>query len=337
MSEQKQQTIPVVDLSGFAEGGKAREQVIQNIGKGFQEIGFIAVENHGVDQELIKRAYQITEKFFKQPTEIKEAYEDATMFEPRGFSSMGREHVKGISTPDLKEFWHVGRETNEDGSIAAQFPKNLWPMELAESKTIMTELYDQLEMCACHILEASAMYLGRPQFFMCGMVENGNSVLRLAHYPPVPEGITPSVFRSAAHEDIDFITLLCEATGPGLEILNKKGEWLPVHAYEGQIIVNVGDMLQNLTNGLYLSTTHRVTNNNMDRNRRFSMPFFVHPRAEVNLSPLPECVSDKGRDPRYRDITAGQYFSERLTEIGFGKSAQKSNSQNSGKIQSETI
>jgi isopenicillin N synthase-like dioxygenase len=317
----KHQTIPVINLTDFDNPTK-RNEVIQQIGKGFHEVGFIAVENHGVDQRLIEQAYKIMESFFSRPLDTKTQYEDDRAFEPRGFSQMGKEHVKGQNIPDLKEFWHTGRESFEVASHQNKYPVNVWPKEEPKFRQVMLDLYDQLEDCACRILEASAMYLGLEPFFMCDMITDGNSVLRLAHYPPIPEGTNPSAFRSAPHEDIDFITLLCEANGEGLEILKKDGEWLPVHSYKGQIIVNVGDMLQNLSNGYYKSTTHRVTNNNLDRNRRLSMPFFVHPRPEIDLSPITSSIHDLGK-VKYPQIKAGDYFNQRLTEIGFGSSRGK--------------
>ncbi len=313
----KTQTIPVIDLSDFNNPSK-KQGVIEQVGKSFHEIGFIAIENHGVDQSLIEQAYKVAESFFVKPIELKTQYEDEKSFEPRGFSQMGKEHVKGLTTPDLKEFWHVGRENFESSFNQSKYPSNVWPKEEEEFKQVMLNLYEQLEDCACQILEASAMHLGLSQYYMCDMITDGNSVLRLAHYPPVPEGTHASVFRSAPHEDIDLVTLLCEANGEGLEILTKENEWLPIRSHKGQIIVNVGDMLQSLSNGYYRSTTHRVTNNNLDKNRRLSMPFFVHPRPEIDLTPLKNLGN-----PKYPTITAGQYFNQRLTEIGFGHSRGK--------------
>lgn len=314
-----EQTIPVVDLSLFHGSEAEQAQCIREIGQGFHDIGFIAVKNHGISPELVQKSYRLAEQFFLLPHDAKAKYERVEQGEPRGFSEMGKEHVKDQVVPDLKEFWHTGRELMEDGTPQTLFPQNVWPDEVSGFRANFTRLYDELEMVACYILEAAAMHLGLPRYSMCDRVENGNSTLRLAHYPPVPEGTTPETFRSAPHEDIDFITLLCEATGNGLEILRKEGTWLPIRALSGQIIVNVGDMLQNLTNGYYKSTTHRVTNNNMDRNRRLSLPFFVHPRADVDLTPLKHLAPLGERNPKYRAITAGDYFMERLTEIGFGK------------------
>ncbi len=317
-----QQTIPVVDLSDFHSPVlTVRQACIDAIGRGLHEVGFISVIQHGVSQELIDRAYKVAGDFFLQPAEIKQRYENLLPGDPRGFSSMGREHVKNVDAPDLKEFWHTGRETLETGAQQTLYPANIWPTEVIGYRETMLELYGQLEECACYLLEACAMHIGLPQFFMCERVTDGNSTLRVAHYPPVPEGTAPSTFRSAPHEDIDFITLLCEATGDGLEILDKNNQWLPVRNFPGQIIVNAGDMLQNLTNGYYKSTTHRVTNNNLDRNRRFSMPFFVHPRSDVDLQPLPEALALTGGVSQYLPTTAGSYFEERLNEIGFGPPA----------------
>lgn len=315
--------IPIIDLSEFhSPEASLREKCIAAIGRGFHEIGFISIVNHGVPATLVSQTYAKASELFLLPDATKTSYENPLPGDPRGFSSMGREHVKNLKIPDLKEFWHVGRETLEDGTPQAFYPPNPWPAEVAGFKETMLTFYDRLEEVACYILEAAAMHLGLPQFSMCDYITDGNTVLRLAHYPPVPKGTDPATFRSAPHEDIDFITLLCEATGDGLEILARDGSWLPVRNLPGQIIVNAGDMLQNMTNGYYKSTTHRVTNNGMDRSRRFSMPFFVHPRAEVGLKPIPEALALTGGKVKYEAITAGAYFQRRLNEIGFGPSRQ---------------
>jgi isopenicillin N synthase-like dioxygenase len=312
--------IPVIDLRDFLSSDQnARQRCIRAIGLGFHEVGFISIIHHGIPAKFISDAYAKAEEFFLLPQPVKTRYENPLPGDPRGFSSMGREHVKNMKTPDLKEFWHVGRETLEDGSSQKLYPQNPWPSEVAGFKETMLDLYDRLEMVACHILEAAAIHLGLAPLSMCSSITDGNTVLRLAHYPPVPEGTDVSTFRSAPHEDIDFITLLCEATGDGLEILTRENRWVPVRNLPGQIIVNAGDMLQNLTNGYYRSTTHRVTNNNMDRSRRLSMPFFVHPRAEIDLAPIPEALALTDNMTRFEGISAGAYFQRRLDEIGFGK------------------
>jgi isopenicillin N synthase-like dioxygenase len=187
---------------------------------------------------------------------------------------------------------------------------------VAEFRPLLTRLYQQLDQCAAKLLEATALYLDEPRGSLAEMARGGNTILRVIHYPPIPPSAPPASVRAAAHEDINLITLLCEATAGGLELLTREGEWIPVRTGPGQIVVDSGDMLQNLTNGLLRSTTHRVGNPDDSRLRRFSMPFFVHPRAEVDLTPLPGCLARTGGEAKFPPITAGEYLLQRLREIG---------------------
>lgn len=312
-----EQTIPVVDLNDFCRGSSfQKNQFIQTMGKGLEGIGFFAVENHGVDAGLIDKAYSLARCFFDLPDVAKKRYELAGLKGQRGFTSFGREHAKDHAAPDLKEFWHVGRELPPGHRLKGLYPDNIWPDETGEFKPVMLRLYEQLDTCAAKLLEACALYLDLPQKTFSAMAKDGNTILRVIHYPPVPKDAHPASIRAAAHEDINLITLLCESTDEGLELRQRDGRWRPIHALQGQIVVDAGDMLQNVTNGIIKSTTHRVINPKNDRSRRFSMPFFVHARSEVDLSPLPTCVARCGGKRRFPDITAGAYLKKRLKEIG---------------------
>ncbi|MEN9265618.1 MAG: 2OG-Fe(II) oxygenase family protein, partial [Thermostichales cyanobacterium BF4_bins_65] len=236
-------------------------------------------------------------------------YSDPALKGQRGYTCFGKEHAKDNPYPDLKEFWHIGRE-------GSPYLSNLWPTEVPRFRSVFVELYRQLDVCGSYLLQACAMYLREPVNLLADMAMGGNSVLRVIHYPPIPLTAHPASIRAAAHEDINFITLLCEATAPGLELLQRDGTWLPIHTLPGQIIVDTGDMLQHLTNGLFRSTTHRVVNPDNDREQRFSMPFFIHPRPEVDLTPLPSCVAQTGGIPKYPPLTAGEFLEIRLKEIG---------------------
>lgn len=308
------ETIPVVDITQL-DSERTAADAVRTVGLALEETGFFAAVNHGVDRALIARAYALAERFFTQSDERKRAYEDLALNGQRGFTSFGREHAKDHPAPDLKEFWHVGRELDPAHSLYATYPRNLWPAELPEFRAVFTELYAQLDACAARLLRAVAEHLGEPRDLISEMARDGNTILRIIHYPPVPDEAAAAAMRAAPHEDINLITLLCEATAGGLELLTRDGHWLPIQALPGQIIVDAGDMLQNLTNGVLRSTTHRVTNPGNSRERRFSMPFFVHPRSEVSLAPLASCVARAG-ELRFPDITAGQYLEQRLREIG---------------------
>lgn len=314
-----EQTIPVVDLNDFLTGSKSqREAFIAKMGDALKDIGFFALQNHGVDYRLIEKAYQLAAAFYDLPEAKKKAYEDVELKGQRGFTSFGREHAKDNKAPDLKEFWHVGRELSPSHKLYNEYPKNIWPTEIPEFKEVMLELYRQLDVCSLRLLEACSVYIGESPELLPNMARDGNTILRIINYPEVPANRDPQSIRAGAHEDINFITLLCEATAGGLELLQRDGSWLPIHALKGQIIVDTGDMLQNLTNGLLKSTTHRVVNPDNSRERRFSMPYFVHPRSEVDLSPLPRSVEKTGGVKKYPNITSGAYLEQRLREIGLG-------------------
>jgi isopenicillin N synthase-like dioxygenase len=314
-----QQTIPVVDLEHYLRGGPSqKESFISDLGNALKDCGFFALQNHGVDHRLIEKAYALSEAFFDLPEATKKKYENMELKGQRGFTSFGREHAKGASAADLKEFWHVGRELSPGHPLHGQYSPNFWPSEIPEFKEVMLELYRQLDVCSMRLLEACSIYIGESPELLPGMAENGNTILRIINYPEVPRNHDPAAIRAGAHEDINFITLLCEATAGGLELLRRDGSWQPIHALKGQIIVDTGDMLQNLTNGLLKSTTHRVVNPDNSRERRFSMPYFVHPRSEVRLDPLARCVAKMG-EKKYPDITAGEYLEQRLKEIGLGR------------------
>ena len=307
------QTIPVADLRGFTGGDpEAQRAFVQTLGTALEQIGFFALTGHGIDRALIQAAYRVATAFFELPEMDKRRYEDPQLKGQRGFTSFGREHAKGSTVADLKEFWHVGSEDPRVGLA------NLWPQEVPEFQPVMQSLYQQLEICAQQLLQALALYLDEPQDRWAEMIQGGSTLLRVIHYPPIPPHVPPQSLRAAPHEDINLITLLCEATAMGLELQQRDGSWLPIQPIPGQIIVDAGDMLQQLTNGLFKSTTHRVSNPEDDRQRRFSMPFFVHPRSEVDLTPLPSCVERTGGERRFPQITAGEYLDQRLREIGLG-------------------
>jgi isopenicillin N synthase-like dioxygenase len=307
-------TIPIVDLEDYSSNDNAvRARFVKDVGDALREYGFFAVR-HDLPIDLVKQAYEQCEEFFLLPDEVKRAYLDPNLKGQRGYTAFGTERAKDNDVPDLKEFWHVGREIIEGSGLS--YPRNLWPIELAEFKPVMLQLYERLERCALTLLEACGLYLDMPASTFRTMAENGNTILRLIHYPPISEDANPKSIRAAAHEDINFITLLIEATASGLELQRRDGTWMPVVTPPGCIIVDSGDMLQNITNGYFRSTTHRVVNPENSKDRRFSMPFFVHARGEVDLSPLDHCVDKTGGVRTYPDITADEYLQQRLKEIG---------------------
>jgi len=315
-----QQNIPSVDLADFLSGDEQRkQQFVQQLGEAYENIGFVAVKNHGLSDELSAKLYEKVKEFFNLPEDVKKKYEVEGLAGQRGYTSFGKEHAKGRNTGDLKEFWHFGQYVEDNDPIAKEYPENVDVKELPEFNKAGKQAYQTLENAGRNMLRAIALYLGLEETYFDDKIHNGNSILRPIHYPPIEEAPDDAV-RAAEHEDINLITLLMGASADGLQVLNKQGEYVPVTALPEQIIVNVGDMLQRLTNNRLRSTTHRVVNPPKEKwgDSRFSIPFFLHPRSEMRLDCLEECI-DENHPKQYEDISAGGYLDERLAEIGLKK------------------
>ena len=306
-----------VHVDDFLAGGQARDAFVRKLGQALEEVGFFAVEGHDITSELIDDAYVKVQAFFGLPAEKKSEYYFSEVKGQRGFTPFGREHAKDSPAPDLKEFWQVGRpDVGADHPVHQIFGPNVWPDDVVPGYgEVMTEVYSRLDRLGTLLLRACALYIGEEENRFANMAVEGDTILRVIHYPPVPAGMEGSV-RAAAHEDINLITLLCAATASGLELLQHDGTWRPIETEGNQIIVDAGDMLQNVTNGLYKSTTHRVVNPQDASGARFSIPCFIHPRAEVDLTPLSSCVERTGGEVKYSSTSAGAYLQQRLAEIG---------------------
>lgn len=311
------QNIPVVDLEDWTAGGAARDRFIHTVGSALSDIGFFAIRNHGVSDALTQQAYEVAKQFFHLPADVKARYHEPVKKGQRGFTGFGKEHAKDSTAPDLKEFWQVGRpDVPDDHPVHRLFGPNFWPAEVPAFGDTLMQLYRRLDGLGQIILEAAATFIGEPADRFRGMATDSDTIVRVLYYPPVAKDVPPGAVRSAAHEDINLITLLSGATSEGLELLRRDGTWMPVHTGFDTIVCDSGDMLQNVTNGLYKSTTHRVVNPGDASSERYSMPCFVHARAEVDLTPLPSCVARTGGTSTYKQITAGEYLLERLREIG---------------------
>jgi isopenicillin N synthase-like dioxygenase len=310
--------IPTVDLNDYTSGGAAaRSRLIETLGGGLSEFGFLNVEGHGIDPSLIRGTYDLWKRFFELPDEVKRRY-SGIEGGARGYTPFGIEHAKGNPLPDLKEFWHIGQEPPEGHPFRQEYPANVWPAEIPELREPTLRLYGSLERVAENLLLALAEYFELPDDTFSSMMQVGNSILRVIHYPPVQPEHAPAV-RAAAHEDINLITLLCEATDSGLEILTRDGEWMPVETGPGQIVVDAGDMLSRFTNEVVPATTHRVVNPAENAARdRYSMPFFVHPYSACDLT-IHDRFAGADNPPKYPPITAGQFLEQRLREIGLKK------------------
>jgi isopenicillin N synthase-like dioxygenase len=325
--------VPTFDLSDYTSCDTSlRATAICTLGEALVDTGFVLVEGHQIDPQLVRDVYELWQRFFALDEAAKRRY---TGIEggARGFTPFGVEHAKDHPTPDLKEFWHVGQELPPEDPGSRQYPPNVWPSELPELREATLTLYRELERVAALMLMALAEHFALPLQTFSDMMRAGNSILRVLHYPPVPpvppapataQGADPAAgaapaLRAAPHEDINLITLLVEATDSGLELLRRDGTWMPVGALPGQLVVDAGDMLSRVTNEVVPATTHRVVNPPAGANRdRFSMPFFVHPYPSADLSVIDRFVS-AGRPRRYPPITAGEFLDERLREIGLKK------------------
>lgn len=312
--------IPVVDLSEFVSGTPEQKNAFVNqLGKAYEEVGFVAVKNHGIPDEHIKHLYEYVQNFFALPLEKKLAYEIPGLAGQRGYTSFGREHAKGSEAADLKEFFQYGQNVEDNDPIKSEYPDNVQVKEIGSFNPTLYEAYRNFEKSGRSLLAAIALYLGLPENYFDPHIKNGNSILRCIHYPPITNE-PKSAIRAEQHEDINLITLLVGASADGLQILTKQNEWVGVTSLPEQIVVNVGDMLQRLTNNKLRSTTHRVVNPPREHwhTSRFSMPFFLHPRSEMSLACLESCI-DETHPKAYPDATAGEYLDERLREIGLKK------------------
>lgn len=313
-------TIPVVDLAEFTSGDPVRKQKFVNaLGNAYEEVGFVAVKNHGVPDHLIADLYKYVQQFFSLPLEMKREYEIPELAGQRGYTSFGKEHAKGSDAPDLKEFFQYGQKAEGQEYVPEEYPGNVQVREISGFNSTFHSAYRSFEESGKKLLQAIALYLGLDEFYFDSWVRNGNSILRAIHYPPITNE-PKSAIRAEQHEDINLITLLVGASADGLQILTKQNEWIGVTSLPEQIVVNVGDMLQRLTNNKLRSTTHRVVNppRELWHTSRFSIPFFLHPKGNMSLACLESCI-DESNPKQYPDATAGEYLDERLREIGLKK------------------
>jgi isopenicillin N synthase-like dioxygenase len=303
-------TIPVVDLAAYASGGRAaRAAFVRTLGQGLERFGFVAVQGHGLAPAMLEDAYATARRVFALPVDVKRRYETPEDGRQRGYTSFGVEHAKDTIVPDLKEFWHVGRTLPADHPLhlRGDVPRNQHPAELAAFGPLFDDLFVRFEFFANALLEGVADYLGQPPAFFREMVRDGNSVLRLIHYPELGGGVPGGAVRAAAHEDINLLTVLPVSTRPGLELLTREGDWMPVHTPPDVMVCDTGDMMQLLTGGRLPSTTHRVVNPGGRDGGRLSMPFFLHPHPDHVLTPL---IGDAA------PVRARDFLHERLQAIG---------------------
>lgn len=323
MSDILYNEIPSLDLKDFYGGDPAKKQkFVADLGAAYNTIGFVAIRNHYLTDELSDKLYAAVRKFYALPEDIKKKYEIPGLAGQRGYIGKGKEHAKGRNTGDLKEFYHVGQEVTDNDPIKKEYPDNVWPDEVPEFREIALDVYRRLEKTGVHMLRAIALYLNLPEDYFDAKVRHGNSILRPIHYYPIedPDSVPADAVRAAEHGDINLITLLMGASADGLQVLRRDGKWIPITALPDQLVVNVGDMLERHTNKKLKSTIHRVVNPPREKMNtpRYSIPFFMHPRSEMDLTCLPNCI-DAQHPKLFEDITAGAFLDQRLAEIGLKK------------------
>lgn len=318
--------IPSLDLADFTAGTPTQKaEFVKKLGEAYQNIGFVAIKNHGLTQDLQDRLYTSIKSFFALDDETKAKYEKPEIGYQRGYTGKGKEHAKGRNTGDLKEFYHVGQELGfipETDTVKSEYPANVWPSEIPEFEKDAVEAYQTLEKAGKAMLQAIALNLELPENYFEDKVAYGNSILRQIHYFPItnPDEVPEDAVRAAEHGDINLITLLMGASADGLQVLRKDGKWIPITALPDQLVVNVGDMLERLTNKKLKSTIHRVVNppRELMNTSRYSIPFFMHPRSEMDLTCLESCI-DTEHPKQFEDATAGEFLEERLRELGLRK------------------
>lgn len=315
-----QNGIPSVNLADFLSDDPARKQKFVNeIGQAYEEIGFVALKGHFLSDELVENLYKSVREFYALPTETKQSYVVKGIGGQRGYTAFGNEHAKGRTVGDLKEFWHFGQYLSEEDKTKYNYPENVEVNEVSGFNTYGEETYKQLEKTGVYVLRALALFLGLDEFYFDDKVKNGNSILRAIHYPPITEEPKDAV-RAGAHGDINLITLLMGAQGRGLQVQCHDGTWVDAIAADDELVINVGDMLSRHTNNRLKSTIHQVVNPEKELwgTSRFSIPFFMHPVSEMDLSVLEDCVTEEN-PKQFEDITAGDFLTQRLREIGLIK------------------
>lgn len=312
------ESIPSLDLNNYTSGtAEERSRFVQDLGAIYKEIGFVTIKNHGFDHGLEKELYQVLEKFYALPDEVKAKYDGKAFNGQRGYTGKNQEHAAGNDKGDLKEFYHVGKHI--PGSDDPMYVANIWPEEVPEMEKICTDAYTQLENVGKIMLSAIALYLGLEENYFENRVDRAISILRPIHYFPIsdPNSVEEGAVRAAEHGDINLITLLMGASAEGLQVKRRDGKWIPITAVSGHLVVNVGDMMERLTNGVLKSTIHRVVNPPVEQmmKPRYSIPFFMHANPDTSLACLESCVTDEN-PKQWEDKTAGEFLHQRLVDIG---------------------
>ena len=316
-------SVPTLDLRDYPSDKTAFSFAVR---KAYEEFGFCCFKGHNLSPETVARAYRSIHAFFALPEHVKEKYFTSELSGKRGYVPFKTETAKGHGYPDLKEFWHTGRENVPEKYTSFMAP-NIWPAEVPDFKEAVLALYKELDDLGQDILKPMSLAVGQSEDYLGSITQNGNSILRALHYPPLfskGEELPPEnepCIRAQAHEDAGLITILISARGAGLQLLNRQNEWLPVSCEEGAVIVNVGDMMERLTNHVFQSTTHRVVNpeGELAYQSRYSIPFFMDPQPDFLIKTLDTCITESNPNPYPEPILENDFLMRRLREIKISK------------------
>ena len=304
------ENIPVVDFRDWSDSSM-NARFVRDLGNGLEKFGFVAVAGHGISDWILTRAYNTARELFALPASVKARYETPENGRQRGYTSFGVEHAKDSDAPDLKEFWHIGRHLGVEHPLhrSGDIPSNLFPSELPVFGDVFSDYFVRVEAFTLHLLDAIGQYLGQPHQWFREITRDGNSVVRIIHYPPLPDDTPEGSVRAAQHEDINLMTVLPVSTAPGLELMTNDGEWMAVQTPPDVLVVDTGDMMKLITDSVLPATTHRVVNPPDARRgeARLSMPFFMHPHPDHMLKPI-------GSDGP--GIATREFLGERLKAIG---------------------
>ena len=292
--------IPKISLDSLLKNDQSTIKVLSDA---LENHGFFVLTDHGISNELFKNAYAFSEKFFALDLSKKNALSHPEKAGARGYTPFGKETALGETVPDLKEFWHHGPVI--DDTYDKRIMSNVEVNDLDGFDETFNQLFEELNGLGMKLLSSISLTLDKPSNFFNSKVEKGNSLLRLIHYPP---SNNDNMFRAREHEDINLITLLIGADEPGLEVKEKTGKWIPVSSSFNEIVCNIGDMMQLVTDKKLKSTTHRVIQDKKSESKpRYSIPFFLHPAPSINLKSIYR-NDDEG-------ILADDFLNQRLKEI----------------------
>lgn len=298
-------TIPVVDMQDFY-SSERRQVFIDDLANALKTVGFVAVINSDVDKDILDKAYLESKQYFAQPLDYK--IKHIGMHGQRGY--VQSESAKGQTVKDYKEFYHIAPEYSAQIRKRYDYLPNIWPQD-PHFKDSMQKLMLALNKYQKSIEQALSLSIGEDENFFSAMTDEGTSLMRVIHYPDNPPA---NALWAAAHTDIDLFTILPRSTARGLQVLNAENKWVDVIVPDNAFIINAGDMLQNITNGVYKSSMHRVVCNDQ-KSERYSIVFFVHPRPTDQLGPLPKFIAQVG-ERKFADATQRELLSERLLDLG---------------------